>query len=80
MSVNASLQQFAGGIASSVAGLIVVQVPDGHLLHYDVLGYVVVTAMMIVVVLMYGINRQVMRKVAAAGGAPKPAPAAAAAE
>jgi predicted MFS family arabinose efflux permease len=76
MAVNTSLQQFAGGLASSAAGLIVVQVPDGHLLHYDRLGYVVVAAMMIVVVLMYGINRAVMQKVAAAA---KPAPAQAAA-
>jgi predicted MFS family arabinose efflux permease len=80
MSVNAALQQFAGGLAASAAGLIVVQVPDGHLLHYDVLGYVVVTAMMLVVLLMHGINRQVMVKVAAAAAAAKPAPVVAAAE
>jgi predicted MFS family arabinose efflux permease len=79
MAVNAALQQFAGGIASSVAGLIVVQVPDGHLLHYDILGYVVVAAMLVVVMLMYGINRAVMQKVAAAkAGPPQPAPAIAA--
>jgi predicted MFS family arabinose efflux permease len=79
MSVNASVQQFAGGLASSVAGLIVVQAPDGHLLHYDVLGYVVVSAMMLTIALMYPINRAVMRKAALAASAAK-APAAAAAE
>jgi predicted MFS family arabinose efflux permease len=79
MSVNASVQQFAGGLASSLAGLIVVQAPDGHLLHYDVLGYVVVSAMMLTIALMYPINRAVMRKAALAASAVKP-PAVAAAE
>jgi predicted MFS family arabinose efflux permease len=79
MSINASLQQFAGGVASSVAGLIVVQAPDGHLLRYEVLGYVVVAAMLLVMALMYPINQAVMRKAAlAAAAAAKPAPAAAA--
>jgi predicted MFS family arabinose efflux permease len=65
MSVNASLQQFSGGLASSVAGLIVVQGADGKLARYDVLGWVVVVAMMLVVALMYPIHRAVMQKVAA---------------
>ena len=81
MSVDASVQQFAGGIASSLAGLIVVQAPDGHLLHYDVLGYVVVSAMTLTIALMYPINRAVMRKAAAlAASAAKPAAVAPAAE
>ena len=81
MSVNASVQQFAGGLASSLAGLIVVQAPDGHLLHYDVLGYVVVSAMTLTIALMYPIHRAVMRKAAAlAASAAKPAAVAPAAE
>ena len=81
MSVNASLQQFSGGLASSLAGLIVVQAADGHLLHYDVLGYVVVSAMTATIALMYPINRAVMRKAAAlAAAAAKPAAVAPAAE
>jgi predicted MFS family arabinose efflux permease len=64
MSVNAAVQQFAGGIASSLAGLIVVQAADGHLLHYDVLGYVVVSAMALTIALMYPIHRAVTRKAA----------------
>jgi len=79
MAVNTSLQQFSGGLASSLAGLIVVQAPDGHLLHYDVLGYVVVGAMAATIALMYPIHRAVMRKMAAAPQAPAP-PAAVAAE
>ena len=75
MAVNTSLQQFSGGLASSVAGLIVVQAPDGRLQRYDLLGWVVVAAMMLMVALMYPISRAVMRKaaLAAAAGA-KPAP------
>ena len=69
MSVNASVQQFSGGVASSLAGLIVVQAPSGPLLHYDVLGYVVVGAMTLTVVLMYPIHRAVMRKAALAATA-----------
>ncbi|HZL21183.1 MAG TPA: MFS transporter [Polyangia bacterium] len=74
MSVNSSLQQFSGGVASSLAGLIVVQEPDGRLLHYDLLGYVVMGAMTLVIALMYPIHLAVMRKVqvAAAAEAPKP--------
>src|SRR5262249_30986823 len=62
MSLNASMQQFSGGVASSVAGLIVVQAPDGHLLHYPVLGYVVMGVMTLVLLLMYPIHLAVMRK------------------
>jgi predicted MFS family arabinose efflux permease len=63
MSVNASLQQAAGGVGAAVAGLIVVQTASGALAHYERLGYVVVAAMVIVVVLLRGIDRMV-----AAGG------------
>jgi predicted MFS family arabinose efflux permease len=66
MSVNSSLQQLSGGVASSLAGLIVVQAPDGKLLHYGLLGYVVMGAMTLVIALMYPIHLAVMRKAAAA--------------
>ncbi len=79
MSINASVQQFSGGLASSLAGLIVVQAADGHLDHYPVLGYVVMSVMTLVMLLMYPINRAVMRKSAAQAQAPQPAPVAVAA-
>ncbi|MBE2289786.1 MAG: MFS transporter [Chitinophagaceae bacterium] len=43
MSINASLQQIAGGIAAAFAGIIVVQ-PDksSPLQHYNTLGYIIV--------------------------------------
>jgi hypothetical protein len=66
MAVNASLQQFAGGVAAAVAGLIVVQTPGGALERYDVLGYVVIGAMLVVVVMLRLIDRMV-RMVAAPG-------------
>jgi predicted MFS family arabinose efflux permease len=59
MAVNSSIQQLSGGVASSVAGLIVVQGADGRLEHYDLLGYVVAVAMLLVVALMYPIHRAV---------------------
>ncbi|HXJ22491.1 MAG TPA: MFS transporter [Polyangia bacterium] len=80
MSINSALQQFSGGLASTVAGMIVVQADDGRLLHYDRLGYVVVGAMTLVIVLMYPIHRAVMLKAAARPAAPNPTPVVAAAE
>jgi predicted MFS family arabinose efflux permease len=63
MSVNASVQQISGGIASWVAGLIVVQsAGNGPLQHYDVLGYVVIGTMSVTVVLMYFLNSYVKQK------------------
>ena len=44
MSINSSVQQISGGVASVIAGMIVVQTESGVLLHYDTLGYVVVGA------------------------------------
>jgi len=81
MSVNAAVQQFAGGIASSIAGMIIVQAADGHLSRYNVLGDVVIAAMAATIALMYPIHRGVMRKAAEMaakqGAAAKPAAVAA---
>jgi predicted MFS family arabinose efflux permease len=57
--VSASLQQFSGGIASVIAGAIVVQGPDGNLQHFDSLGYIVVVTTLLSLVLMYFIQRAV---------------------
>jgi predicted MFS family arabinose efflux permease len=62
MSVNSSLQQAAGGVGAAVAGLIVVQTPSGALAHYDILGYVVVGAMSVVVIMLRGIDRMVAER------------------
>jgi predicted MFS family arabinose efflux permease len=65
MSINSSLQQLAGGVASSAAGFIVVQTAKGPLEHYEELGYVVAGAMAITMVLMFKVNRLVRAKLAA---------------
>src|SRR6185369_4440794 len=67
--INASISQLAGGLASLVAGHIVVSGADGKLLHYDVAGYVVIATGIIVSFLMWRIQRGV--------AASTPAPAAA---
>ena len=61
MSLNSSIQQIGGGFASAAAGLIVVQTPSGFLEHYDILGYVVITSMLIVMGLMYFLNKSIQR-------------------
>jgi predicted MFS family arabinose efflux permease len=61
MSINSSVQQISGGIATFIAGLIVAEGPGGKLLHYDTLGYVVVGAMLITIIMMYLIHVQVER-------------------
>lgn len=62
MSVSASIQQISGGIASILAGLIVVQSADGFLEHFDILGYVVAGAAVITMIMMYMIHRVVPEK------------------
>lgn len=62
MAVNNSVAQFAGGVAASIAGLIVVQSPAGPLERYDFLGYVVAVAMTASIALMYPIHKMVMQK------------------
>jgi len=66
MSVNSSIQQLSGGLAAALAGIIVVQTPSGHLERYPLLGYVVVAAMVVTVMLMYSIHLMVLAKVGAA--------------
>jgi len=66
MSINSSLQQLAGGVASWTSGLIVVQTAAGPLQNYDELGWVVACAMLITIILMFKVNGLVSAKLAAA--------------
>ncbi len=59
MSISSSLQQIAGGFASVVAGLIVVQEPGGRLEHFNTLGYVMLGTAAISLIMMYFIHRMV---------------------
>ncbi|MBN8576071.1 MAG: MFS transporter [Cytophagales bacterium] len=62
MSLNSSMQQISGGIASYIAGMIVVQAPTQELLHYDILGYVVAGSIVITIVLIWFVNQYVAAK------------------
>jgi predicted MFS family arabinose efflux permease len=62
MSINSSVQQLSGGIASVVAGLIVVQNGNGKLLHYDTIGYIVAASIIVTIIMMRSINKYVMQK------------------
>ncbi|WP_028787613.1 MFS transporter [Terrimonas ferruginea] len=58
MSINSSLQQMAGGIAAIVAGSIVVQpAKEAALLHYPILGLVVVGAMLVCAIFVYRVSK-----------------------
>lgn len=64
MAVSSSLQQLSGGVASLLAGKIVVQTSSGYLEHYPLLGWVVSAAMLIAMVLMYRVHQIVAHKTA----------------
>jgi predicted MFS family arabinose efflux permease len=82
MAVNSSLQQFSGGVASWVAGIIVVEsAGEGPLQRYGLLGMVASLGMVATVPLMYNVHRMVTggaREVGAAATATAAATAAAA--
>lgn len=61
MSINSSLQQFAGGIAAAAAGMIVVQKTNfSPLENYDIVGYVIVIISMLTIFLMYRVSKLIM--------------------
>jgi predicted MFS family arabinose efflux permease len=62
MSINSSLQQISGGIASVFAGMIIIQVNQGPLQNYNVLGYTCVSLMVVGVGMMYMIDKLVENK------------------
>ncbi len=62
MSINAASQQISGGVASIIAGLIVYQSSTGKLERYDVLGYVVITSMLVAMWMLYYLNKRIQNK------------------
>lgn len=60
--VSASLQQLSGGLGSVLAGAIIAQAPDGALLHFDRIGYVVVTTTIVTLVMMYFVQKAVAER------------------
>ena len=59
MAVSSSLQQVSGGVASVIAGLIVTELPNKSLDHFDMLGYVIIGTTMVTIVMMYFIHKVV---------------------
>ena len=63
MSINASLQQMAGGVAAMFAGLVVVQsAAHSPLQHFNTLGYVMVVIIGICLFLVYRVSEMVKRR------------------
>ena len=68
--ISASIQQLSGGLASVLAGHLVTLGADGRLQRFDVIGYVVVGAMVIALVLVWRLQRSPdvgLRPIAGAG-------------
>ncbi|HKD46922.1 MAG TPA: MFS transporter [Rhizomicrobium sp.] len=57
--INASLQQFSGGISAAIAGAVIVQQPGGPLKHFNWLGYIVMAVSLVALVLMYFLHKTV---------------------
>ncbi|MFA6275838.1 MAG: MFS transporter [Pedobacter sp.] len=63
MSINASLQQIAGGVAAAIAGMIVVQkTTSSPLENYNIVGYVIVIISMISIFLLSRVSKMVTEK------------------
>lgn len=62
MSINSAIQQLSGGLASVLAGLIVVKTESGFLDHYERLGYVVLFSMVITLIMMYQVYKYAVKK------------------
>lgn len=60
--ISASLQQLSGGLGSVLAAAIISQQPDGSLLHFELIGYVVVTTTLITLVAMYFVQKGVAER------------------
>lgn len=57
--ISASLQQLSGGLGSVLASAIIAQEPDGALLHFERIGYVVVATTVVTLVAMYFVQKAV---------------------
>jgi len=62
MSVNSALQQLSGGVGSVLAGLIVSEGPDHKIVHFNIVGYIIMGTVALTMVLMYFINKTVTER------------------
>jgi predicted MFS family arabinose efflux permease len=65
MALSSSIRQLGGGLAASLAGVIVVQKGNGPLGHYDILGYTCCATMLICWWLVSRVDKQAKLKPAA---------------
>ncbi len=59
MAVSSSLQQISGGLASVIAGSIVVSGAGGKLEHFNTLGYILVFTTLTTMIMMYKIQKSI---------------------
>ncbi len=62
MAISTSLQQISGGVAAVIAGLIVSEAPDGKILHFDTLGYILIFTAIVNLVILFYLNKQVSKR------------------
>jgi predicted MFS family arabinose efflux permease len=65
MSFNSSVQQIFVGLASVIAGLVVVKTPSNSILHYEVTGYISIVITLISIIFVSRLNTRLKRKVSA---------------
>jgi MFS transporter, DHA1 family, inner membrane transport protein len=53
LSINAAVQQLASGLAAFIGGLLVVELPNRQIAHYDWVGYVAVAASLLAIPVAY---------------------------
>lgn len=71
MSINSSVQQISGGIASIIAGQIVVKdATTGYLQNYPILGYVVAGSMLVALFLYFRVDKLIQSKAEATDTVP----------
>lgn len=63
MSISSSLQQLAGGVAASLAGVIIVQqTKESPLEHYPTLGIIVVLLSIVAIFMLYRVSRMIKQR------------------
>lgn len=62
MNINSSIQQISGGIATLIAGKILIQNSNGSLQNFTTIGYLTMFTLSACVLMMYGVNKMVNEK------------------
>ncbi|MNN81532.1 hypothetical protein D3C81_1983690 [compost metagenome] len=63
MSISSSLQQLAGGVAASMAGVIIVQeTKESPLEHYPTLGMIVILLSIVGIFMIYRVSNMIRKR------------------